>query len=104
MIETKDRADNSTVVWHKVDPSTPYLTISSYKVKTKSSGDKTVLLLSSYPEISSLGVTTDDGHRKSMAFKVYDFTKVGTDVQGIAPLSKPCRFLYFWLQQELRKC
>ena len=82
MLDTKDRHDKSTVVWHKVDPSTPYLTISSYQVRTKSKGDKIVLLLSSYPEIPTLGLTTDDSHFKSMAYKVYDFTKIGTDVQG----------------------
>ena len=87
MKDMTDRQDKSTVVWHKVDPSNPYLTISSYKVNTKSNGEKNVLLLSSYPEIPTLGLTTDDGHRKSMAFKVYDFTKVGTDVQGNTPRS-----------------
>ena len=82
MLDTRDRVDKSTDVWQKIDPATPYLSISSYKVKTKSKGHKVVLLLSSYPDLATLGLTTDDGHQKTMLNKVYDFTKIGTDVLG----------------------
>ena len=81
MLRTKDRPDKDTEVWFETDPSGP-LTLTSYKTRTKSRGDTTVLLLSTYPEIPTMGITTDDGHKKSMAFKLYDYTKTGTDIQG----------------------
>ena len=52
------------------------LNLSSYVVKSKS-GKKNALLLSTMRPI--LGVTKDDGKQKPGLYKLYDFTKGGTD-------------------------
>ena len=54
------------------------LVLHSYAVKTKSTGLRNVLLLSSMPPL--LGTTKDDGKKKPAIYKLYDFTKGGTDV------------------------
>ena len=54
------------------------LVLHSYVVPTKSSGKRNVLLLSTVQPI--LGVTKDDGKKKPAIYKLYDFTKGGTDV------------------------
>ena len=54
------------------------LVLHSYVVSTKSSGKRNVLLLSTVQPI--LGVTKDDGKRKPAIYKLYDYTKGGTDV------------------------
>lgn len=56
--------------------------MTSYCVVTKSKGKKVVLLLTNIPNLATLGVTKDDGKKKTALNKVYDFTKVGTDVNG----------------------
>ena len=54
------------------------LMLHSYVVSTKNSGKRNVLLLSTAP--AYLGVTKDDGKKKPAIYKLYDFTKGGTDV------------------------
>ena len=54
------------------------LVLHSHVVPTKSSGKRNVLLLSAVQPI--LGVTKDDGKKKPAIYKLYDFTKDGTDV------------------------
>ena len=53
------------------------MSISSYVAET-SKGKKNVILLSTAPSI--LGITKDDGKSKLGIYKVYDFTKRGTDI------------------------
>ena len=52
------------------------ITLHSYVVNTKSSGLRNVLLMSSFPPL--LGLTKDET-KKPGIYKVYDFTKGGTD-------------------------
>ena len=54
------------------------LNVTSYVVKTKSSGKSNVLVLSTRNPI--LGLTKDDGKSKPAIIKFYDFTKGGTDI------------------------
>ena len=54
------------------------LTLHSYVVNTKSSGRKNVLMLSTPQPI--LGTAKGDVRLKPAIYKVYDFTKGGTDV------------------------
>ena len=49
------------------------LYITTYSVKTKSTGRKKVLMLSTMRPIS--GITKDDGKSKPAIMKLYDFTK-----------------------------
>ena len=65
----------SDIYWDEKSP----LSISSYVAKT-SKGKKNVILLSTAPSI--LGITKDDRKSKLGVFKVYDFTKRGTDIIG----------------------
>ena len=51
--------------------------ISSYVVKT-SKGKKSVIVLSTINSIQ--GVTKDDDKKKPVMYKLYDFTKGGTDI------------------------
>lgn len=55
------------------------MTLNSYVVPTKSKGNRNVLLLSTVSPVT-LGVTKDDGVRKPAIYKLYDFTKGGTDI------------------------
>ena len=73
-----DRLENSTVVWHELTHGN--MCIVSYVVKTKSKGKKNILILCTIPKLATLGITKDDGKYKPAAFKVYDFSKGGTDI------------------------
>lgn len=53
------------------------LVLHSYVVKSKSSGLRNVLMLSSVEPL--LGVTKDDKEFKPAIYKLYDLTKGGTD-------------------------
>ena len=53
------------------------MNISSYVVKT-SSGKRNILMLSTLRPL--LGTTKDDGKKKPALYKLYDFTKGGTDI------------------------
>ena len=52
--------------------------MTSYAVNTKSKGKKNVLVLSTLPLL--MGVTKDDGKDKPAIIKLYNFTKIGTDI------------------------
>ena len=54
------------------------MSLHSYIVPIKSSGPQNVLLLTTMKPI--LGTTRDDGKKKLAVYKLYDFTKGGTDV------------------------
>ena len=72
--ETKNRELlSSEIYWEENSP----LSISSYVVKT-AKGKKNVILLSTALPI--LGITKNDGKSKLGIYKVYDFTKGGTDI------------------------
>jgi hypothetical protein len=64
---------STEIYWQDNGP----LVLSSYVVKT-ASGKKNVLLLSTVPPI--LGKTKDDTRCKTGLYKLYDFTKGGTDI------------------------
>ena len=69
--DLKDREQNSyEVYWEKTRGD---MTLHSYAVKTKSTGDRNVFLLSTLQP--HLGVTKND-KKKPAIYKVYDFTKV----------------------------
>ena len=70
------REVNSYEVYWEEDKNV--LNLHSYVVKTKSSGKRNVLLLSAVTPL--LGTTKDDQKRKPGIYKLYDFTKGGTDV------------------------
>ena len=53
------------------------MVLHSYVVRTKSKGDKNVLVLGTFDPI--LGVTKDN-KKKPAIIKFYDFTKGGTDI------------------------
>ena len=54
------------------------LALCSYHVKTKSKGKRNVLMLTTMRPM--LGITRDDGKKKSALYKFYDFSKGGTDI------------------------
>ena len=56
-----------------IEPKEKNLYITTYSVKTKSTGRKKVLMLSIMRPIS--GITKDDGKSKPAIMKLYDFTK-----------------------------
>ena len=70
---TANREINSTYIFWSDNND---LALSSYVVKTKS-GLKNVLVLSTMRPM--MGVTKDDGKVKPAIYKLYDFTKGGTD-------------------------
>ena len=72
--ETKGRENLSSEIYWEVDGIT---NISSYAVKS-SKGMKNVLMLSTIEPI--LGTTIDDDKKKPALYKLYDFTKGGTDI------------------------
>ena len=74
--EIKDRETNSYEVYWEKDNG--ILNLHSYVVKTKSSGKRNVLLLSTVPPL--LGTTKDDNKSKPAIYKLYDFSKGGTDI------------------------
>ena len=63
------------ILWNADDVR---ITLHSCVVKTKSTGLRNVLLLSTLEPI--IAVTQDDGKQKPQIYKVYDFTKGGTDM------------------------
>ena len=71
------REENSTIVWHET--SQGKMAIIAYAVNTKSKGKK-ILLLCTVPNLAILGITRDECKIKPASFKVYDFTKGGTDI------------------------
>ena len=71
---TANREDLSIIVYWSDNNN---LALSSYVVKTKSAGRKNVLLLSTIKPL--MGCTKDDGKNKPAQYKLYDFTKGGTD-------------------------
>ena len=81
---------SSEIYWEK---SKGKITLSSYIVNT-SKGTKSVILLSTHEPI--LRTTKDDNKKKPALFKVYDFTKGGTDVidqrMGISTRTKSRRW------------
>ena len=75
-IKTTEREEFSCkVLWRK---DKPYMSLHSYVVKTKSTGKWNVLLLSTLEPL--LAVTRDDGKKTPQIYKVYGFTKGGTDI------------------------
>ena len=71
---TKDREEySSKVFWEKEKGD---LSITTYVVPS-SKGKKNVLVLSTMRPLQ--GITKDDGKKKPAVFKLYDFTKGGTD-------------------------
>ena len=80
MANTEGREDNSTIVYFEKESGK--ITLTSYMVPTKSKGKKCVLLLSNYPDLAALGVTKDDGKKKSSLFKLYDYSMGGVDIVG----------------------
>ena len=69
------REENSTKTYF--EKNCP-ISLTSYVVNTKSKGKKNILVLSTMPPL--LGVTKDDGKDKPAIIKLYDFTKIGTDI------------------------
>ena len=65
------------------------LVLYSYVVKTKSTSLRNVLLLSSMQPL--LGTTKDDGKKKPAIYKLYDFTKGGTDVMDQRMATFSCK-------------
>ena len=65
------------------------LSLHSDVVNTKSSGKRNVLLLSPMQPI--LGTTKDDGKQKPAIYKLYDYTKGGTDVVNQRMASYTCK-------------
>ena len=80
MVNTEGREDNSTIVYFEKESGK--ISLTSYMVSTKSKGKKCVLLLSNYPDFAALGVTRDDGKKKSSLFKLYDYSMGGVDIVG----------------------
>ena len=62
-------------------------TLMRYNVKTKSKGTKNVLMLTTMQ---------DDGKEKPALYKLYDFTKGGTDIvdQKISKMENGCSLFY----------
>ena len=75
-VKTADRKEFSyEILWNADDVR---MTLHSYVVKTKLTGLRNVLLLSTLEPI--ITITQDDGKQKQQIYKVYDFTKGGTDI------------------------
>ena len=72
--ETRDKDILSSETYWEKDGST---NISNYIVKT-SKGKKSVIMLSTTSHIR--GITKDDDKKKPASYKLYDFTKGGTDI------------------------
>ena len=78
-IEVKSLQDRENLsykyYWNEEDNK---ISLHSYVVRTKSSGMKNVLALSTMPFL--LATTKDDGKEKPALLKFYDFSKGGTDI------------------------
>ena len=73
---TEGRSEFSyKVLWNTAEKN---MSLHSYVVRTKSTGPRNVLLLTTMKPI--LGVTKDDGKKKPAICKLYDYTKGGTDI------------------------
>ena len=72
--------------WETVDNK---ISLHSYAVNTKSSGKRNVLLRTTMQPI--LGTTKDDGKKKPAVYKLYDYTKGGTDVMDQRMASYTCK-------------
>lgn len=70
------REEKSYEVYREKSQGKMYL--NSYVKQTKSKGLRNILLLSTLPPL--LGVTKDDKQKKPAIYKLYDFTKGGTDI------------------------
>ena len=74
--EIKEQEANSyEIYWEK---NNGISNLHSYGVKTKSSGKRNVLLLSTVPPL--LATTKDDNKSKPTIYKLYDFSKGGIDI------------------------
>ena len=73
----KDISQRDINSWEMYWDDSGNMNISSYVVKT-SSGKKNILMLSTVRPL--MGVTKDDGKHKPALYKLYDFTKGGTDI------------------------
>ena len=76
--QIKERETNSCEIYWEKDNGISNL--HSYVAKAKSSGKRNVLLLSTLPPF--LATTKDDNKSKSAIYKLYDFSKGGTDIIG----------------------
>ena len=86
MNNTRGRDEHSyKVVWQNENKN---ITLHSYVVNTKSSGTKNVLLVTTMKPI--LGVTKDGKHNPA-AYKLYDYTKGGTDIIDQRAVSYTCK-------------
>ena len=65
------------------------MSLHSYVVKTKSTGKQKVLLLSTLEP--PLAVTLDDRKKPPQIYKVYGFTKGGTDIIDQRPQCYTCK-------------
>lgn len=65
------------------------MSMHSYVVRTKSTGRRNVIMLATMKPI--LGVTKDDGKKKPGIYKLYDFTKGGTDIVDQRSQSLTCK-------------
>jgi len=74
--DAKGREEHSVTLHY--ESTKKDIAICSYTVKTKSSGKKNVLMLTTTRPL--LGKTKDDGKNKPALYKLYDFTKGGTDI------------------------
>ncbi|XP_041481524.1 uncharacterized protein LOC121428771 [Lytechinus variegatus] len=75
---TAGRDEFSYEVYWNVENQQMSLHSYMYVVRTKSTGPRNVLVLTTMKPI--LGTTTDGGKHKPAIFKLYDFTKGGTDI------------------------
>lgn len=99
--EVNGRQDNSYEVYREKSQGKMYL--NSCVKQTKSKGLRNVLLLSTLPSL--LGVTKDDQQKKPAIYKLYDFTKGGTDIidqrinfytqYQVQKMDSQCIFIYF---------
>ena len=74
--EIKDRETNSYKIYWKKNNGISNLHL--YVVKTKSTGKQSVLLLLTV--LPLLATTKDDNKSKPAIYKLYDFSKGGTDI------------------------
>ena len=75
----------STVVWHESEEGK--VNITSCVVSTKSRGKCNIMVINTNPNLTTLGLTKDDGKTKSALIKVYDFTKGGKYKQNMKEIS-----------------
>ena len=76
-LKNKSEREDFSVTFHYESVNKDLYLLSCF-VKTKSSGKKNVLLLSTMHALND--ITRDDNKQKSGIYKFYDFTKGGTDI------------------------